>query len=244
MFKGFQNKSRLFNGFPNINFQMNTNEAYGFRTASYHFSAEFGTNTQTNLATITSWSDRFGSAYFEQSTAANQPRYVLSSSIFNNYPVIQFQDSARRLNAVGTRAFKISQNSTVVFVVNYDTLNFANCICGPISNSNQYYFFLAGSGTNYTGVGFFDTAFRQNTTESTNPQIIVHTNSEFYINGNLSISANSNIQGTYDQIGCQSSNNNNGLIGNIADIIVYNTKFNSSMVNELSSNINSKYAIY
>ena len=121
MFKGFQNTSSQFKGFPHLNFQMN-NEAYGFSGCTHWLDAGFGLDTQTDLSAITQWNDKVGASKWVQLTAGNQPRLRLADASFNNLPTIDFYSNTRRLT---DSLYGIDQSNlfTIAIVAKVDTAN-------------------------------------------------------------------------------------------------------------------------
>lgn len=221
------------------------NEAYGFTGCTFWLDAAYGTNTQTDLAAVSYWKTKVGSSNYIQDTAANQPRLIVSDALYNNNPTIQFHDTARRMNET-LNPLRLSATSTLVMICNYDTINTTvNSILGPTSG-NINFFYLGGQAASYTGVGGqFNSLFFQNTTETTSPQIIVFTKNEIYINGSLSISSLTiPFETQFVQLGCQSSSGASALIGRIAEILLFNYKFDATQVSSISGRLNSKYAIY
>ena len=241
MFKGFQ-KGQQFKGFPALNFQMN-NEAYGFSGCTFWLDAAYGLNTQTDLAAVSSWQTRIGGITFIQSTAGNQPRLVLSNVNFNNFPTIEGQDTARRMNAI--LGLNIPNNYTIVFIGNYNTLNSVNIIMGATVGNDSIG--MGGINAPVTGVYKYNTLgnnFVMGTTNNTSAKICVLTNERLIVNNSQQSSTTSQWSNQFNQIFCALSNNGNGLTGNIAEIIIFYRTFTSSQCSEISNNVNSKYAIY
>lgn len=239
MFKGFQNKSRQFNGFPNLNFQVN-NEAYGFSGCTFWLDAAYGLNTQTNLAAVSSWTDRISGASFTQSTAANQPRYIQSSLSYNNFPVIDFYTSARFLSSL----IKYSGFSTIAFIANYDTLTDRNSMIGNV-NQTEPLIALGGNSFNGISIALNDgPPSSAGTTDNTNVKICVINSSDIFVNGISEFSGTTRLtQVNFNRIG-QWVNIANALVGKVAEIIIYKYSLTNSECIELSTRLNSKYAIY
>lgn len=246
MFKGFQNTSRTngFNGFPALNFQMN-NEAYGFSGCTFWLDAAYGTNTVTDLAAVSLWTDKIRNIRFEQSTAANQPYYIASHASYNNLPVISSSSGTKYI----TSRFGLTidpSNYTFVCIANYDTLQGGNCILGHTTSATQ--FAIGGSFANWNGVTFYNSPLNQiqvtGTTDSTSVKIAVMTNNNLYVNGSLeSTQSITSVDVAFNQI-FGGRNGTNILFGNIAELIIFNKSINSSECVQLSNRINSKYAIY
>lgn len=245
MFKGFQNKSRQFNGFPNLNFQVN-NEAYGFSGCKFWLDAAYGTNTQTNLAAVSSWTDKISNTTFTQETAGNQPRYNSSNILYNNLPTIESQGNTRRLE--NTTGFPLGK--TVAFIANYNTISATiNSVYSIYytSNINPYGFFaVGGNSSGVNGVTFRDVnlTYHSGTTESTSVKIVVATPNAIYVNG-VKESSSYNGIGNYS-IGIilgNSTARNDSLQGHLAEIISWNNDYTGSET-IISDRLNTKYAIY
>lgn len=250
MFKGFQSKSRQFNGFPNLNFQVN-NEAYGFSGCTFWLDAAYGTNTQTNLAAVSTWQSKIGGIIFTQETAANQPRFILSDSTFNNLSVIQFQDGGRKLynnNGIGINNF----SNTIAWVAKVDTETAINNIAGPITVFSNAGFTQSGNNTVgpqspgwLNGNGSFYGV--SGTYRTTSTLIVVLTTSHIIINGiNQTTTSTLPVGFNIECIGGSRavSSTTTSLIGKIGEFLIFNTKFSQNECETLSSLLNSKYAIY
>jgi len=252
MFKGFQDTSRspMFQGFPNLNFQMN-NEAYGFSGCAFWLDAAYGLNTQTDLAAVSSWRDRIRGIEFVQATAGNQPRLNTANASYNNYPVIQFFDTARRLNSStdDSKGLSIPSNFTIALVANYNTSNNANSVFsnGNSGASTLTAIVLGGSNAGVNGVAVYvnNSVQGSGTTESTTVKIGIITNTEIVVNG---VQENTYSSYTFDkiitQVGGGRSQAVTSLNGNIAEILVFGNTLSSNDCIRLSDNINSKYALY
>jgi len=245
MFKGFQSKQKQFNGFPNLNFQMN-NVAYGFGGCAFWLDAAYGLNTQTDLAAISKWVERITNLSFEQATAGNQPRLVVSDVTYNNNPVIDFYDTSRRLTST-LRAI-IPSSFTVVIVANYASMTGGNNVIGDSSSALE--FGLAGDaegsrqGLFYAPAGI---ALVSGTTEVNSPGIYILTNTRIVLNGTQE-SSFSAIRGadivTFNQIGQRQTLTSRALNGKIAEILIFETELTLGQCQQISSNINQKYALY
>lgn len=243
MFKGFGNKSRAFNGFPNLNFQVN-NEAYGFSGCTFWLDAAYGLNTNTDLAAVSSWQSRIGGITFTQATAGNQPRYIASNANFNNYPTVESNDGATTAKFMNG-PIRIATGSTFVFIAKYNAINSINAAFGT-TGSNEISIGLGGtfSGLNGPYVMFNAASPYSATTESTNSKIVIITPSGIWVNGSKEYSGTTLInQTSVIQILGNFSSTTQNLNGHLAEAIIYNTDYSNSATS-LSANINSKYAIY
>lgn len=249
MFKGFQ-KGQLFKSFPNLNFQVN-NEAYGFSGCTFWLDAASGTNTQTDLAAVSSWKDKITGAEFVQATAANQPQFVLNDANFNNYPSVRCQDNARFMLS-SNLGLNFSKFGTLAIVFKVDTANNANTILSINNGSSPYLVVNAGgNAASWTGLGLYAfvsaETWYQGTTESTVSRIAIISNNYIIVNGVTENSTLANLQIDNATLRCLFRYANNGLlnlIGRISEIVYFNTSLNESRMLELSNRLNSKYAIY
>jgi hypothetical protein len=240
MFKGFQNNRRSngFNGFPALNFQMN-NEAYGFSGCTFWLDAAYGLNTQINLAAVSLWESRVGGFSFSQATAANQPRLILSEPTYNNYPVVQAYDSGRFMNSN-----KTFNGITCVFIANYDTLLNLN-ILFALDNANNVFCGGTVLGPNGFGVRRATTYYSGNT-ENINPKICVISNFGIMVNGVLELSQTvSRLDFAATQLfGSPNGGLNERFFGKLGELIFFNREFTQDEASQISSRLNSKYAIY
>lgn len=238
MFKGFQRKNRQFNGFPNLNFQVN-NEAYDFSGCTFWLDAAYGTNTQTNLGAVSIWTDRITNSRYIQNTAANQPRYVTTDANFNNLPSIDFYDTARRMQ---TSEFAPSLG-TIAVIAKVTTPVSWNMFLG--NGSTHHGLIFGGSGA-ALGIGKRKAAntFWGATGEDTNSHIVIITESNIVIdNVDQTLSGTNEILGAFDWVG-GTSLAGNSFSGKIAEILNFRRQFTLSEMQRLSENLNSKYAIY
>lgn len=245
MFKGFQdtNRSPLFRGFPNLNFQMN-NEAFGFSGWNLLLDAAHGLNTQTNLDSISKWVDKINGIGFNQTTAGNQPRLVVSDANFNNNPSVDFQSAARFLSSSTT--IGSASNCAFVFVFKVNAINANNNILLNLNNSTANFYGYGGGNAGINGLGYFtgvSNVVLQGTSESTTEHIgIIKSGSDgiIMVDGNVEATGALVAPGSFTDIGHSAR----GINGQIAMMGLINRNFSSTELQELSSNINTKYAIY
>jgi hypothetical protein len=245
MFKGFSDSSRNkeFHGFPNLNFQMN-NEAYGFSGCNFWFDADYGLNTKTNLAAVSSWTDRIKNQRFVQATAGNQPRYIESNVLYNNYPTIEGVDANRFLNS----AIKITA-LTYIIIANYNIISNTSSVLGTNTGSTpNVWIGLGGTLSGINGVHFYNftnSLLRTGSTENTSVKIAVLSRFGIMVNGVTEFVGNSLIENYgFNRILSTDGGTNNGVNGNVAEIIGFNNEFTESEALSISTNINQKYAIY
>jgi len=243
MFKGFNNRQQ--NGFTNLNFNGDYS-AYGQSGCNFWLRADFGLNTQTDGAGISSWIDSVGGYIFEQATAGSQPTLVSSSLSYNNLPVVNF--GSLRLIASSKL---IPGIRSIAFVANYNNLSTThNMIISSDLNANQG-IFLGGQASGINGVSMRNAAaiLTTGTTENTNVKIAVISDNFIMVNGVAESTTNAIIDFSFRTLGNRSPSTgaaatSTNLDGNIAEIIGFSTSLNQSQALALSNNINQKYAIY
>jgi len=234
MFKGFNNKQQ--NGFPNLSF-FGDRTAYGQSGCNFWMRADFGLNTQTNLGAVSRWVDIVNGNIFEQTTAGAQPRLLTSSVLYNNLPVIEFQDSNRFIPILSG-----SLNSrTIAFIANYDVINNRNTVIGATSGIS-----LGGTVAGINGVSFVNAAGTtfSGTTENTNVKICVISDNLIMVNGVIENTSVFNIDYSFNQIGRSAATSFNTLTGKVAEIIGYSIPVNQDQALAISTQLNQKYVIY
>lgn len=247
MFKGFQSKSRVFNGFPNLDFQLN-NELFGYSGWYWVQDGEYGLNTNINLDPVTRWQARIGNIVFAQSTAANQPRLILNDADFNNYPSVDFSvDRNRALQTLnGASIDMYNPGSTFVIVYKLALVSNMNNILSFNLITNQN---IVGGGTlaHITGFGLTTNVtaqFLSNVEDAAKHLAIIicnKTNSEIIIDGVSAATGSITIAQSFNIIGGIIGTNMNGKIAFAGAL---NRSMSSADAIVLSSRINSKYAIY
>jgi hypothetical protein len=263
MFKGFSDSSRNkeFHGFPNLNFQMN-NEAYNFSGCTFWLDAAYGLNTQTDLAAVTKWVDRIQNISFEQSTAANQPRLLVSDADFNNNPSIDFYSTARRMNATSGYGISLSIRNTYAFVykkISNSTGTSGNRITPLMVNNpaattaaSIYGVFMSRTtstepiDSNTFGVGSNTSTFESSAGGDTNPHIAIVSGLNMVIDG-VDVTPGVDWPGaglaTILQIGGNGAANVNSVF-KIAEKIVFARNLSLNECIRLCNNLNTKYALY
>lgn len=262
MFKGFQNtgKAGQFKGIPSLDFQMN-NEAYGFSGCVFWLTASEGLNTQTNLTNISRWVSKVGGYSFEQSTAGNQPRLIVSDADFNNHPSVDFSESISRfITSIRTINLNPPQGLTIAVVYKKIADSTGTININPLIN-NDVNFTIAGNAfiqlraANISPTYGFGIATGLPTVappldsgiNDTAAHIAIITggtsNAEIVVNGVSKVTGTWTVFGAgWNRIG--HSGSTVSLLAKVPEIIIYNQKLSSTDMIRLSSNINSKYAIY
>jgi len=213
--------------------------AYGYSGCNYWLDAQVGLNTVVDLAAVSTWQPKIGQTVF-QSTAGNQPRLVAADANFNNFPSVQFHDNARYMT-LSNNFFPFAESFTLAFVAKYDTLNTLNTIISSLSGTPNILYFIGGSGF---AVGIYDGAFKVGTSNNTNPKICIITNNRVMVNGVTETTFTSTIGSIgLNNLGRRDSTVT-ALIGRIAELLIYQQNLSAAQCLDLSTQLNSKYAIY
>jgi hypothetical protein len=222
-----------------------TNYAYGFSNAYFWLDA-FTLSNLADLDPVSKWVDKFSNYQFDQGTSGNRPRFIASNASYNNYPTVNFQDTARRL----TSTKPVIYNKTVCWIANINSYNVANILLasstGTFGNVNFTGLGLGGSASGINGI-YQDNGsaiIRTALVEDLNPHIVVITPSFIMVDGVVKTTTNYIPAFTFNQIGQRNTNTTEQLLGDIAEIILYNIELSQTEALLLSNNINSKYAIY
>ena len=233
MFKGYNNRQQ--NGFTNLNFNGDYS-AYGQSGCNFWLRADFGLNTQTNLGAVSLWQDYVSGFRFEQTTAGNQPRLLTSSASYNNFPAVEFQDTARFMTLIND---SISLR-TIAFISNYDTINQRNVLIQGSGVAVE----LGGTNAGINGVSLLSnniTLRSSGTTENTNVKICVISRNIIMVNGVVENSSTFDIDSSFTQISIAGTGS---LRGKIGEIIGFSTSLNQDQALAISTQLNQKYAIY
>jgi hypothetical protein len=245
MFKSFQDNNALqqFHSFPNLNMQQATS-AYGFSGVTFWLDAAYGLNTQTNLGAVSRWQARVGGSVFEQATAGNQPRLILSDANYNNLPSVEAQDSARFMSSL--LGLRTNPEITIAVISKINTQQSINTILCNTSGVQTTILHDGGSSAGYNGFGLILNSFQQlqGTTETTNPRIKIITKTNVIVNGSVETTGSiGQFVIDLNQI-FRFVNAGSTTIGSIAEIIAFPYSMTSDEAIALSNNINQKYAIY
>ena len=242
MFKGYHNSinSPLYRGFPNLTFGGNTGTAYSFSRCLLWLDAAYGTNTITNGANISFWSDRINGVLYTQVTAANQPTYVLSDANFNNFPTINFGTNLSRFLS-STTTFSIGSYTLGIIVRSTSVSELGNNIIGQNADIG---FFGGGTNSNVTGYGFYNanSAYTKSNIEDTSMHIIVANRDCIIVDGVNQTSSTSPVTLNFTHIGSNDGNYQACCV--ISEILLFDYVMSSTDAITLSNNINVKYQKY
>lgn len=227
--------------------QLRRNEyAYGFGGVTFWLDADYGLNTQTNLGAVSYWRDKIRGILFEQATAGNQPRLIVSDADFNNLPSVEFQSTGRNLQAIQANA--ITKDFTLVAIYKMNTITTQNnLLCENFSQGTANRVSLGGTSTGYTGFGVYSgtgsapSASLASSVEDTAPHIAILTSSEIVIDGVQVATGSCELTSNLNTLG---GGSNQGINGKLPELIIYSQKLTSTQCIQLSDNLNSKYAIY
>jgi hypothetical protein len=237
MFKGFNNKQQ--NSFVNLNFA-GDRSAYGQGGCMFWMRADFGLNTQTNGANVSSWTDYINGYNFVQATAGSQPVLRTAQAEYNNLPVIDFYPSASE-RSMPISGGVVTAFRTFAFIANYDSIRDINNIVN-FGTANRIA--LGGINAGYNGVSLLNNStLTSGTTESTSVKIAVISTNLIMVNSVTESTAANRIDFGFNQIsGAQGGFG--GLRGKVAEILCFENELNEAQALALSNNINAKYAIY
>jgi hypothetical protein len=237
MFKGFNNRQQ--NSFVNLNFA-GDRSAYGQGGCMFWLRADFGLNTQTNGASVSSWTDYISGYNFVQATAGSQPVLRTSQAEYNNLPVIDFYPSLSQRN-LGISGGVVTAFRTFVFVANYDSIRDVNNIV-TFGSTNRIA--LGGTSAGWNGVSLLsNNVFTTGTTESTSVKIAVISTNLIMVNGVTESTAANRITWGFNLI-AEGALGVGHLRGKVAEILCFENELNEAQALALSNNINSKYVIY
>jgi hypothetical protein len=243
MFKGFTQQNS-FNGVPERTFNMNRNQVYNLMDCIFWIKAGEGHSALTGNS-ISSWKDLIYGYEFLQTSAGNQPRYKSSDAGYNGNPIVEFFDNARRMATTNLKEVRISEKWTLAFVANYNSLNGSNILFGSKDTLTADYFLLGGTFVSHTGAGLWlNNVFYGGPPEDSTVKIVVMSNSRLYVNGALIWSGNITNTFGLDTIGTFRTSTTGALIGNVAEIAIWRGDKTENEMLELSSILNTKYAIY
>lgn len=223
------------------------NYAYNFPGASFWLDANYGTSTKTDAASVNSWTDKIANLTF---SAGSAPLYRTAPTGYNSNPTVDFNTSARYLTCPLHTGVRLPKYFAVAFVANIASYNTnSNTLIGRADN-NADKIILAGASGLFpanTGIsfGYINTVKLSSTVRDLLVHISVVTESFIVVDGAVSVTGSVNVYGTlWDQIGSTQTASSVGLIGQIAEILVYNRQFSQAEAIQLCDNLNTKYAIY
>jgi len=256
MFKSFSDSSRNqeFHGFPNLNFQMN-NERYGYSGFYFDLDARFGknkTNDVADLGAISSWVDTLMGVEYLQGTAGNQPRLQLTDVNFNNYPSIDFHTNARILTS--NTGLSLSNEHTLILVGKVNTINsnsnFVFTNGGDATATHLSVLTFGGDSSNYVGIGIYrgnannQAAVMTSTIEDTSPHIVVITPYEIVIDGVQRATGLWQPNQIFSAIGLTTGAIARNFLGRLTRVLAREGSLSSQDCINISTNINTEYAIY
>lgn len=213
--------------------------AYGFGNCTFWMDAAFGLNTNTNGASVTYWIDRIKGVTMTQTTAAQQPTLTLTDANFNNYPTLKF--SGGRNMTFPTTGFPSDFTIVAVYKIIGISVRTNDLLIGSDGNSCCISAQLTSHGERLTK---YDSSNFGASVNNTASHISILTSSDIYRDG-ASVASGGTATGLLaaTQMGNNSASNRN-LNSDVAEVLIYSKKLTTTEMVSLSSNINSKYAIY
>lgn len=213
----------------------------------------------TDLTTITKdgsdyvseWRDKSSNAYsFTQLTASAQPKYFADGFGTNNKPRFYFDggDWIREVSSsvidltTDFTIFAVSQSSATSRQQIYCTVSSVSGILLEYNNSTRFLQYIAGTYVYSTPIGYVLSDNMLNTS-----RLKRSINSlDRYINS-VFISNNTIVTGTTHNANLTIGASGTGafrMIGNITEIIYYNTYLSDEEITTVQNYLNSKYGIY
>lgn len=218
-----------------------TNYIYGFSGAVIDFDADFFTDTKTNLAALSYWTCKISGIRAEQTTAAQQPQFILSDANFNNKPSIRFA-AAGQDRMVFNSSIGIPYDFTLVAVCKINTISSGtNAIFNNIVSGNGTFRlnnFAAGNG-----VGMQDPSsvvYEDPTPNDTLAHVVIWTKDEIFIDGVSVVSGlATSVLSALNFIG--SGTGTSSLISDIARFFMYDRRLSNSEISTLTTLLQSDY---
>jgi hypothetical protein len=246
MFKGFSNRQG-FNGVPDNGSAFSSALfAYSYPNCRFWLDANRGTNTQVNGANVSQWIDQASGIIFAQTTAINQPTYVLNDANFNNFPSVDFNPNTKFLRPQQGKIDTYGPKTTIVCVVKPNLIMPRGNIIFTGSVANLDYVnvaALAAGGGEGPGVSYGPTQVIRFGSNTLAAQIIVITTDRIFVNGvKNTIGGPWSPRVAFDYL--SASDLNYSLNSRLAEALIYNRYFEDSEVFSLMDILNAKYAIY
>jgi hypothetical protein len=185
-----------------------------------------------------------------QTTAANQPRLILSDTNFNNNPSIEFisGSAARSLASVPSRFYGLGEVTiAIVYKIDATSTNGNRILSDATSGNNAVGLASNGANAGMNGLGLYNvmsTSAISGTTENFSPHIGVLSRQFVYVDGVLEASGSNSYTGSFSQIGSMGGSGNTGAQCRIAELLIYNSLFSQASMLELSNALNRKYLRY
>lgn len=243
MFKSFSKK--LASSIPNNSFGSNLFSAYDFGGCIFWLNAEDAINGKSNLDPVLDWTDRVFGVRFD-APVATPPRIVLNNALYNNNPTVESIDRTRWMVSYNG-GLTLPSKYTLAVVANYGTLSQGAYFLG--NEVSIYGFGMGGSSAGLNGVfsrqlnGTIETA----TTENSNSKISIFSSDvgimvDKVVEYSTPLAVFNGLLNAIFNVSFQ--NGNLGLLGNIAEILVFNRSFDLNDCQSLSDKLNIKYSIY
>lgn len=214
---------------------------------------------------VSSWNDLVLGVSFQNSNSSWQPTYRSSDIDFNGLPVIHFTSAGRGLTSFNLSGPTIGTSQTVAVVYQYITqtvgLYAHNCIIGNeetylTPNQPRFNFITLNHNaphTNNLGIGYWQgsNSVSQFINGSTTifdflPRILIISGNALIYNGtSITKTNNGIIASTGNMLGAgRLQNTTAGGAWKLAELIVWNENYSVSDCLDISSELNTKYAIY
>ena len=212
-----------------------------------YFYLDAATNVTLNGTQVSSWTDQVQNIRFYNTNATYQPTFVAADAGYNGQPTLSTSGTGFTLLAdVGVR---LNQDTCIVVVGGMNIITNNPHMIGSGSLNSLYMGGSYGPSANKLSLYLLGTTLKiQSNVVYNVPQIAIITNQYIIQNGTINKFQNYTafVQSTNFNTIFSSSNGNTtySLIGEMAEILMFNGKFTESQLLELSDNINTKYLFY
>jgi hypothetical protein len=256
MFKGFASK-RVFNGFPeNSNFgNSNRTNAYGLSGCSLWLDPSDIINV-SDLAPIVSWRSKIGSWAFAQQTSANQPRFLQSYAGFNNHPAVDFYTGPRNMILPTGWAIPFGSNWTIAFI-SQCSMTVASSQRSLFDDGSELSGGLISTGdfrNDGTGLGIYNragtssltTVFSSGVEDAANHITVIRAGTSgqarILVDGIEENTGNWIPNSKWSRLGAQNPISTGSQI--LGEILIFSLYLTDLEMDNLSNELNMKYAIY
>ena len=256
MFKAFSSK-RSFHGFPEYSNFGNNNKtnAYGFGGCILWLDPADIINI-SNLAPIVSWRSKIGNWAFSQELVGNQPRFLESYAGYNNLPAVDFYTAPRNMVLPIGSAIPFGANWSIAFISQ----------CSATANQSQRSIFddgiemsssLISTGDNRTdgtGIGVYNrvgnstlnTPFSSGVKDAANHITVIRAGASgqarILVDGVEKNTGNWIPISKWSRLGAQNGTATGSQI--LGEILIFSDYLTDIDMDNLSTELNSKYAIY
>jgi hypothetical protein len=245
MFKGFS-KRQSFSGFPTKSFGNEIGQWNGYR-CDFWLDAGQLISSAIDGQRVDLWLDSMSNTRWVQPTLASRPFYVLSDPAFNNNPVVSNSGSQHLLNLDNQSVFKTGDQNFIAFVFEVTLVPTGSGRNTLFTQGTSIELTSGGTTDNRTGILTSAFLFASTSLIGTNTVIFLMSRNRILINGVFEV-----VTGTQSS-GLLSFSTFNRLFGNafgvpfngkLAEVLCFPFNPTDQQMLDVSSLLNSKYAIY